>query len=358
MTESQRVETNAERTAAGVIAEWFATNPLFQRRMLDALSTQIGLEIAADAPRVESHPTVWSGKDGRDLTLRAHVGDSDIAFLVTVSGGFDPLFAARAREAVDQAREGSEAAIVFSALVCAHPPPESDDDGARYDAAIPFADIRAMLEPEEPPADAELRARHAFQRHAFAEAEQALLEGWTPHFESRGFHLDYLAFLEATAPGLPVASAKVVAEVGAPAEIAFDADALPFWDFMGAPRLSHHIRLGKIAIAIDGWGHRIDALGAIMEPALAKTGYTIATTPETKPGDNPGLLILADAPRLDPDAPFIQQVPAARDCAHAALAMKKWWGNRRAAARYWAELADPDRAMGDEGYVRRGVKLR
>lgn len=350
--------SRAEQSTVQIVAESLAATPAVQGWFMEAVGEAVGLEIEVEPNRIDLRPDHAAGETGYDFAVYAGCGALSVVYLVTVAAQFEPRRATLAAEARETTRRDG-GALVYAVLLClADDPEESAAAGARYDCVVELARLREVFAADAAGRGGEAGAHLVFQRRLFERNERLIrdwLEGGAAGAQS--FREAYLAFIESVDASLPVSAARQVFDDDAPTMIAFDADALPRWGFMPKVRLAHHLKKGLVSILIEGWGGEVDELAGIMDPSLHGTGYKLAVAPSRMPGDRAGLLILADAPSLDPEKPFEGQRQTAYDCVQVAVKLRRWYLARRSAARYWAEQADPSLAGEGEGRVLRHIDL-
>jgi hypothetical protein len=245
--------------------------------------------------------------------------------------------------------ESRRADLAFTVLLGGGPAAD------RFDAAIPLGRAAEAVAARAAGAQGELAARlnHAGAALSAAETASRAAARRVDDAGAERFRIEYLALLEELAPSLPPPDvAPPVLDV-----IEFGRDALPRWPFMPEARLVQHLRRGAASIRLPGWGADVDGLAHVMEPALRGTDLLLSAGPPRPDDGPPDALVVACAPRLDPARPIDEQFDAARDAALILRDLARWYESRRAAARYWAEFADPSHAADRGGRVRRDLRL-
>jgi hypothetical protein len=338
----------AEARALAAVEQEIACSPVFADWLLREALAQVGLGLdlsgGARLARTQAGPG-----DPVDRILFYDCGPLRVALVTAVR------LAPPARAVSNADRVGAElvdarrADLAFTLLLGGGPAMD------RFDCAIPLGRVGAAVSARSAGAQGELALRLNHAGSALAEAEQAARAAarLADDGGAERFRIEYLALIEELAPALePPEAVPPVLDV-----VEFGRDALPRWPFMPEARLTQHVRRGAASIRLTGWGAEIDGLAAVMEPALRETDFMLSAAPARAHGAPPDALVVASAPRLDPTRSIEAQFDAARDCLLILRDLQRWYESRRAAARYWAEFAEPGRLQ-DRGHrVRRDLRL-
>ncbi len=347
---------SAEHTIEQVLAENLACDPAFAAWFLELAMPGLAMEVAPSGVSVEMVARLPEADVGYDIRATVDLGPIEVGLLVAVRCDHPVLAARRAREAAADMYDSGAVAASTTVWVA----PEADlarhgDREAVYDATVALEAMAGELARGAAGGD-ELARRRAFQAGLLTRAARAVAAArQSPEEGRRDFWRPFLELVAEAAPALGVDGARAAIDPGT-ATLAFDAATLPRWPYMPPTRLALHLREGLASILIEDWGEDIEGLAAVMAPALDGTPYTLSAR-EAGRGRPPGALILADAPPLDPDAPFDAQRRAARRCIAEADALRAWFVSRRGVARYWADFVAPGAEHAPRSRVRRDLRI-
>ncbi len=334
-----RRTTVCESAIAQVLAENLVCHPSLLRWLTRRTLADLSVDLANDGARVEFVGVHAEGDAGCDLKVVGDFGQIDIGFLISVRFSYRAAEARRAHEAARALSQSGETAYAVSVWVTSQA--EIDrmtQEPVHYDRAIALETILDMLEGEARCSAYELQRRRDFQIGLIRRAlRRALAATAAPVAPRESFRRAFLDMIADEAPMLVIEEARAREDPDF-AMLTFDAEALPRWPFLPSVRLAHHLREGFASILVHDWGEDLDGLAAVMEPALDKTGYTLALAPSHVPRSRPGILILAETPKLDPDRPFALQRREARRCMKIIDEMRAWFVTRKSVVGYWAEF--------------------